>query len=222
MLQKFTMQYLCIFFFANSWLISKIQFTSSLGYYCTNSSWRRRGLKRVPCSDLDELIQRALLSTWVRTSVNHMHKSSVRFGSAKKIGGSVRFGFGKKFLVRSFPTTSATLANWPAFTKCWKSFEIVTRHVTCMKTSFITFRFSHRWIASANPRCYRCYISVPYPHVKCPSGSPFSPPQYLTQNFKLISRFTWLYTQVLSKWSKLKSSTYSVGEGLFIFSCGYL
>ena len=32
-----------------------------------------------------------------------MHISSVRFGSAKKIGGSVRFGFGKKFLVRSFP-----------------------------------------------------------------------------------------------------------------------
>ena len=33
-----------------------------------------------------------------------MHKSSVRFrfGSVKKIGGSVRFGFGKKFLVRSF------------------------------------------------------------------------------------------------------------------------
>ena len=33
-----------------------------------------------------------------------MHKSLVRFGSAKKIGGSVRFGFGKKFLVRSFPS----------------------------------------------------------------------------------------------------------------------
>ena len=33
-----------------------------------------------------------------------MHKSSVRFGSAKKIGGSVRFGFGKKFLVQSFPS----------------------------------------------------------------------------------------------------------------------
>ena len=34
-----------------------------------------------------------------------MFKSSVRFrfGSAKKIGDSVRFGFGKKFLVRSFP-----------------------------------------------------------------------------------------------------------------------
>ena len=29
-----------------------------------------------------------------------MHKSSVR---QTKIGGSVRFGFGKKFLVRSFP-----------------------------------------------------------------------------------------------------------------------
>ena len=37
-----------------------------------------------------------------------MHKSSVRFrfGSVwqKKIGDSVRFGFGKKFLVRSFPS----------------------------------------------------------------------------------------------------------------------
>ena len=36
-----------------------------------------------------------------------MHKSLVRFrfGSVrqKKVGGSVRFGFGKKFLVRSFP-----------------------------------------------------------------------------------------------------------------------
>ena len=50
-----------------------------------------------------------------------MHKSSVRFGSANKnrrfgsvrvrqtkIGGSVRFGFGKKFLVRLFPNTNIT------------------------------------------------------------------------------------------------------------------
>ena len=28
-----------------------------------------------------------------------------KFGSAKEIGGSVRFGFGKKFLVRSFPNS---------------------------------------------------------------------------------------------------------------------
>ena len=118
--------------------------------------------------------------------------------------------------------SNATLANWPAFTKGWKSFEIVTRHLTCIKTSFVTFRFSHRWKASANPRCFRCSISVPYPHVTFPSDSPFSPPQRLTQSFMMILRFTWLYTEVLSKWSKLKSSTYSVGEGLFIFSCGYL
>ena len=32
-------------------------------YSSTSTSWRRRGLKRVPRSDLDQLIQRALLST---------------------------------------------------------------------------------------------------------------------------------------------------------------
>ena len=39
-------------------------------------------------------------------------------------------------------------------------------------------------------------VCVPYSHVTYPSASPFSPPQHLTQSFMLISRFTWLYTDL--------------------------
>ena len=37
---------------------------------------------------------------------------------------------------------------------------------------------------------------LPYSHVTYPSASPFSPPQHLTQSFILISRFTWLCTDI--------------------------
>ena len=33
-------------------------------YYSTSTSWQRRGFKRVPRSDLDQLIQHAFLSTF--------------------------------------------------------------------------------------------------------------------------------------------------------------
>ena len=51
-----------------------------------------------------------------------------------------------------------------------------------------------------------------------------SPPQHLTQSFMLISRFTWLYTDYrgIVKIIEIKvTSTFSVGEGFFIFSCAY-
>ena len=41
-------------------------------YYGTSTRWRRRGLTRVPRSDLDQLIQRAFLPTCAGTVLYHV------------------------------------------------------------------------------------------------------------------------------------------------------
>ena len=44
-------------------------------YTTTSTSWRRRGLKMVLRSDLDKLIRRAFLSTWVGTILHYEYDS---------------------------------------------------------------------------------------------------------------------------------------------------